>query len=118
MQRIVVNLETGEQSVVDFTPDEIQEIELANAVLVAAQSLLVPLQVPLWAVRTVLQNNGLFAQADALIKGSSDNALRNYWEYGNDAHRESPIIASMASTLGLSNDQVDQMFRDAGSLSP
>lgn len=75
-----------------------------------------PAQVPMWAVRTVLQNDGLFDQADALVKASADNALKNVWEYGNFADRNSSAIESLAMTLDLTDAQVDQMFIDANKL--
>jgi hypothetical protein len=77
----------------------------------------VPPQVPMWAVRTVLQNDGLFDQAQALIEASTDNALKNVWEYGNFADRNSNAIASLAAALDLTSEQVDQMFIDANNLS-
>lgn len=77
----------------------------------------VPQQVPMWAVRTVLQNDNLFDQAQAAINASTDNALKNVWEYGNYADRNSKAIASIAFTLGLSDTQIDNMFIDANNLS-
>ena len=74
------------------------------------------LQVPMWAVRTVLQNDGLFDQAQALIEASTDNALKNVWEYGNFADRNSNAIAALAAALGLTSEQVDQMFIDANNV--
>jgi hypothetical protein len=76
----------------------------------------VPQQVPMWAVRTVLQNDNLFTEAQAAIDASTDNALKNVWEYGNFADRGSKAIASLAATLNLTDAQVDQMFIDANSL--
>ena len=76
----------------------------------------VPLAVPMWAVRTVLQNDGLFDQAQALVEASTDNALKNVWEYGNFADRNSNAINSLATALGLTSEQVDQMFTDANNL--
>jgi hypothetical protein len=77
----------------------------------------IPPQVPMWAVRTVLQNDGLFDQTQALIAASTDNALKNVWEYGNFADRNSNAIASLAAALDLTDAQVDQMFIDANNLS-
>ena len=77
----------------------------------------IPQQVPMWAVRTVLQNDGLFDQAQALIEASTDNALKNVWEYGNFADRNSNAVASLAAALDLTSEQVDQMFIDANDLS-
>ena len=76
----------------------------------------VPQQVPMWAVRTVLQNDGLFDQAQALIEASTDNALKNIWEYGNYAERSSVAIASLATALGLTSEQINEMFVAANSL--
>lgn len=76
----------------------------------------IPQQVPMWAVRTVLQNDGLFDQAQALVEASTDNALKNVWEYGNFADRNSNAINSLATALGLTSEQVDQMFTDANNL--
>lgn len=77
----------------------------------------IPSPVPMWAVRTVLQNDGLFDQAQALIEAGTDNALKNVWEYGNFADRNSNAIAALVTALGLTEQQVDQMFIDANNLS-
>ena len=77
----------------------------------------IPQQVPMWAVRTVLQNDGLFDQAQKLITESGDNALKNVWEYGNFADRNSRAISVLAIELNLTDAQVDQMFIDANNLS-
>lgn len=116
MHKIVVNLETGEQETVELTPDEIAEVEAAQIAGEEAIASFVPEQVPMWAVRTVLQNDGLFDQAQTLINSSTDNALKNVWEYGNFASRNSASIISLATALGLTSEQVDQMFRDANSI--
>lgn len=75
-----------------------------------------PTPVPMWAVRTVLQTNGLFDQAQALINASTDAALKNVWEYGNFADRNSNSINTLASELGLSNAEVDELFVEANAL--
>lgn len=77
---------------------------------------LVPAEVPMWSVRTVLQNDGLFDQAQALVEASTDNALKNVWEYGNVALRNSPSIIGLATQLGLTSEQLDQMFIEANNL--
>lgn len=76
----------------------------------------VPSQVPMWAVRTILQNDGLFDQAQALVEASTDNGLKNVWEYGNFAVRTSPSIVALGSALGLTDAQMDQMFIAANAL--
>jgi len=71
----------------------------------------------MWAVRTVLQNDGLFDQAQTLINETNDNALKNVWEYGNFADRNSRAISVLAIELSLTETQVDQMFIDANNFS-
>lgn len=75
-----------------------------------------PTPVPMWAVRTVLQTNGLFDRAQALINASTDAALKNVWEYGNFADRNSNSINTLAFELGLSNAEVDELFVEANAL--
>ena len=76
----------------------------------------VPPSVPMWAVRTVLQNDNLFDQAQTFINESGDVALKNVWEYGNFADRSSRAISVLAIELSLTEEQVDQMFIDADNL--
>jgi hypothetical protein len=76
----------------------------------------VPQSAPMWAVRTVLQSDGLFDQAQALVTASTDNGLKNVWEYGNFASRTSPSIVALGSALGLTDAQMDQMFIAANAL--
>ena len=77
----------------------------------------IPQQVPMWAVRVVLKQSDLLDQAEAAIAASGDFALQTVWEYGNFADRNSPAIASLATALGLTSEQTDQMFIDANNLS-
>jgi hypothetical protein len=76
----------------------------------------IPSTAPMWAVRSVLKTNGLFDQARTFIDGSDNENLKLVWEYGNFADRNSPSIALLASELGLTDAQVDQMFIDANNI--
>lgn len=76
----------------------------------------VPLSVPLWAARTILQQNNLLAPATSAVNASPDIALKNVWEYGNFINRNSPAIQSLATALGLTSAQVDEMFIAANDL--
>lgn len=104
---------------VDFQTDATQAQKNAAQTIINnwdASAPAPPMTAPMWAVRTVLQNNGLFNQAQTLIDASTDNALKNVWEYGNFADRNSKAIASLGTTLNLTDAQVDKMFIDANSL--
>lgn len=111
MQKLVVNLQTGEQSVVEMSPEEVAAVEAAAAIRS------IPQCVPMWTVRTVLQTHKLFDQAQALIAASDNIALKNLWEYGNEIRRTSSTLEALATALGLSSEQVDQLFIEAFSLS-
>ena len=106
MQRLDVNVETGEETVVDLTSDEIAAMQATNTPPV-------PLIAQLWAIRTVLHNTGYFDQFQAAIDASTDVALKNFWQYGTTIDRSSAIIDSLATSLGFTSEQVDQLFRDA-----
>lgn len=76
----------------------------------------VPQQAPMWAVRSVLKTGGLFDQAQSIIDASTNENLKLVWEYGNYADRNSPSIAALASEIGLTEAQIDQMFIDANNI--
>lgn len=116
MKKTVVNLATGEVSIVDLTPEEVAQAEAMNEQWKREQEAYVPPKIPMWAFRTVLQNDGLFDSADSMIASSDDNALKNVWQYGNFAERTSPAIANFAQIMGLTDAQVDKIFKDANKL--
>lgn len=105
------------ESCADDAPEVLAWVNAGNKILAPDPTpILIPHTVPMWTVRTVLQNDGLFDQTQAIINASSDNALKNVWDYGNFAYRDSAAIAHLASELGLSDAEVDQMFIDANNL--
>lgn len=75
----------------------------------------VPAEVPLWAFRQVLIEDGLLAGILAAV--SSNAVLTNFLEYGNFVSRGSPSLAQMAAQLGKTSDEVDDYFRRAAALS-
>jgi hypothetical protein len=70
----------------------------------------------MWAVRVVLKTNNLLDQAQAAIDASDDYALQTVWEYGNFADRNSPSIAALGSALGLTPEEMDELFKQANAL--
>ena len=76
----------------------------------------IPQQVPMWSVRTVLANHSLFQAAQDAITASDNLALKNIWEYGNFAIRQSGAITTLATALNLTDEQVDAMFVEANDL--
>lgn len=111
LTRIEVNVITGERTIIELTADEIAELQNRPP-----EPTPVPYSVKLWAVRTVLQNTNQFDQIQADIASSSDNALKNFWEYGTDLVRTSTILTSFTKTLNYTDAQIDQLFVDADNI--
>lgn len=71
----------------------------------------VPVSVPLWAFRAILIEDGLLG---AVISAANDE-VKNFLEYGNTVERKSPALVSLATQLGKTEEDVDNLFRRAGS---
>ncbi len=97
---------TGTATVRDMTADE---YAAANPV---------PDAVTNYQARTALIEAGVFAKADAALRGADQTVAANQialqaWDYANQFFRNQPIIAAMQALLGLSDAQVDDLFRAA-----
>lgn len=75
---------------------------------------LVPEQVTLWQIRTVLEVMGLEATVTAEIQGMPDGAEKKAawkaWEYANNIKRTSPTVEGFKAILQLTDEQLDQIF--------
>lgn len=77
----------------------------------------IPQEVPMWALRDVVEEDGFAAQVEAFINALPQPFKRqayNAWNYGNFIERTSPTVAAIQQTLGLTSAQVDNMFVRAG----
>lgn len=63
--------------------------------------------------RQALREADLLASAEAAIMASGDALIIGAWEDALSFHRLSPSIVAMAATLGLTEEQVDDLFRAA-----
>ena len=93
--------------------------ELLTLEQVSAKKRPVPKELPQWRVRAILQSEGLLEQVDALIESlpSPDgDVVRTAWQYGAAVARHGPTVLSLAPALGLSDAQIDDMFRQAATL--
>lgn len=72
-----------------------------------------PRQIRLW----LLQNGLTLASVDTAIGGLSDPALRAQaqveWEYANRIDRAHPLVIALAEELELTEEEVDEAFREA-----
>lgn len=66
--------------------------------------------------RLALMNAGLLEaveEAVAGLPGDAGKAARIDWEYATELRRDHPLVASLAATLGLSDDALNDLFRAA-----
>lgn len=79
----------------------------------------VPEEVPLWAFRAVLTIQGITPQVEALINGLPEpqkTVANVQWVYGNYIIRTHPLIVALGSQLGMTEAQIDDVFRTAATL--
>lgn len=79
----------------------------------------VPEEIPLWAFRSAIALNGLLDQVVAMIKELPEpqkTVAWQQWEYANWISRNHETVDEIASALGLTPSQVDDIFRLGDSL--
>lgn len=80
----------------------------------------VPGELPLWKVRAILQLHGFKSTVDDFIAAIPDENTRivafEQWNFGNYVQRNHPIVEAAAGVLGLSSEQIDEMFKEAARL--
>ena len=91
-------------SVLPKTEDEIVEYRKSQV----PQSI-TPLQAKLQLLKL-----GLLDEVEALVTGDRTSQL--YWEYASVIERDNEILLMMAEQLGLTSEQVDEMFIEASKL--
>jgi len=67
-------------------------------------------------VRLILNQYGLRSNVETAIANSNDYNIKDWWEYSLEYDRDNAILVSMATSIGLSNVQLDQMFIDGAKL--
>jgi hypothetical protein len=111
MQRIVVNVQTGESQTVDLTPEEIADAQARTA----AEAARVPESVTPRQARLALLAAGLLDTVESAIAAGS-RADQITWEFAVDVRRDYPMIANLGTALGLTSAQIDDLFRTAATL--
>ncbi len=65
--------------------------------------------------RVALHNAGLLDSAEAAV-AAGGKVLQITWEDATIWYRKSAMIADIADALGLTDDDVDQLFKDAAAV--
>lgn len=81
-----------------------------------ASAVPVPSEVTMRQARLALLAAGLLDDVEAAINAMSDPAkaaARIEWDYSNTLRRDHPLVATLGVGLGLTTEQLDNLFRDA-----
>ncbi len=71
----------------------------------------VPQTVSRFQARAALYQAGLFDQVETLMQNSETPMLaRLAWQDAQEFKRQSPTVLAMASALGLTDEQIDELF--------
>jgi hypothetical protein len=65
--------------------------------------------------RLALLNAGLLDQVEAAVD-AGDRALQIYWDNASHFHRDHPLLLQLAAAIGLTAEQVDQLFAAAAQI--
>ena len=66
-------------------------------------------------VRLVLNTAGLRAAVEAAV-AAADQDTRDMWDYSSVFLRNDPVLLTMAASLGITSQQLDQLFTDGAQL--
>ncbi len=101
-------------------PDQVDGVWHERWVLVPAPPVPVPERVDMAQARLALFQAGLLSQVDAAIDAIPDPTQRETarieWEYRTTVRRDSQLVAGLGASLGLTDEQIDDLFRLADTL--
>lgn len=96
-----------------FWREEIREWEVVAA---AAPTIPVPQVISRRQAKQALLQAGLLDVADAAIAASADRAAQIDWADAEEFRRDRATLISMQHALGLTDEQIDDLFRLAATL--
>jgi hypothetical protein len=79
----------------------------------------VPQSVTMRQARLALLQQGILAQVDTVIDSLDEperSAAKIEWEYSQSVERERPFVQALAPGLGLTDDDLDNLFKLAATL--
>ena len=79
----------------------------------------VPEVVSMRQARLALLGAGLLAQVNTAVAnmpGAEGDAARIEWEYAQEVRRDSPLVAALSATFGLTDETLDNLYKVAAGL--
>ncbi len=107
MQEVITHAATGETETREYTASE---IEAFNAAYLASER--ARMVVSRFQAMAALMDAGLLSSVNTALAGAGPLA-QLAWAEATEFRRNSPTIAGLAAGLGLSDTQVDDLFRAA-----
>lgn len=99
---------------VGFHAVEVAPINNVQTWELVADEVIIPQSITPLQAKLQLLKLGLLDEVEALVTG--DRTAQLYWEYASIIERDNAVLLSMANSLGLTSEQVDEMFIEASKL--
>ena len=110
LQRIEINIETGETKVIDLTPEEISELQaLANTTPKPIR------EIDARRLRLALLELGVLDKVEAALS-SLPKAAQIDWEYATTIREDYPLVVSLSEALNLDVTQIFDKAQSIGSV--
>lgn len=106
------DIETGESVLEDMTQEEIDMLQNHDTI----QSINV---VTMRQARLALLQQGLLSQVQSAIDAlpsPQKEAAQIEWDYSSEVHRNKPFVQTLGNALGLTEEQLDDLFLLASTL--
>lgn len=75
-----------------------------------------PISVTPWQIRKALNQIGLRSAVESAVSASSDQSLKDGWEFATEFVENSPFVVSMCAALGKTDAERHELFVLAKSL--
>lgn len=98
---------------VELTPDE--EAALRAEWAANAAAIRIPQVVTMRQARLALSQSGLLASVNAAVQ-AADEVTQLTWEYSQELKRTDPYVIALGAAIGLTSEQIDQLFIEAAIL--
>lgn len=122
MSLIPTNLETFDGTETLHVNTEFKVVEVVRGIrakteaeLIADRKAKVPKEVTMRQARLALLDVGLLDTVTNAIANSADEVLKVEWEYAKDVDRTWDSLVELATSLGMTDEQLDNLFILAGS---
>lgn len=103
--KVITNAQTGEVTVEPMTQAEIDALPKPQP----------PSVVSMYQAREALRQSSLLSLVNDAITGGSE-ADRLKWEYATEVRRDDALVQNLSVGLGLTEQQLDNLFTLAASL--